>query len=54
MLAKGCTTMPDFGLLVRFISMAERYNTVEYTELVENTLYVYFANGESWKIEFRG
>jgi hypothetical protein len=49
----GRTSMTDFGILIKVISMAQQYNTVEFTEWSDNTLHVYFANGESWHMEFR-
>jgi hypothetical protein len=40
----------SFSQLVRFIGMAEQYDTIVYSEYdsCTHTAYVDFANGESW------
>jgi hypothetical protein len=40
-----------FGLLVQFVDMAMRHDTVEFTVYENNVLHVYFENGEEWKVE---
>jgi hypothetical protein len=51
---KGGVSM-TFGQKARFLQIAERHDTIEYTEYDESTytLYVYFANGESWVFQVR-
>lgn len=45
----------DFTLKLRFIALAEQYDSIAYSEYDDEAdiLYVYFESGESWKIERR-